>query len=285
MSIRPSWTALWLAVVLPGDRRRARRRSCRTSKSSTAPAMCSRRCARPMPPSQPQPRAAQMRFLKGVMLSDLKRDATRRCRSSPRLTQDFPELPDPYNNLAVLVCRRWAAAKRVECAADCAAQRSRRTGPRARTSATCYLALAQQAWAQAQAGSKGDDAELRRKLRLAREIQAGADGAPTARARLAVRATQAKRRAFDVENELCAGSCRPWPALLFCLAANGSAWAQKVRLDTSLGEIVIELDAAKAPKSVANFLAVRQGRPLRRHDLPPRHPQLHDPGRRLRLPT
>jgi peptidyl-prolyl cis-trans isomerase A (cyclophilin A) len=33
-----------------------------------------------------------------------------------------------------------------------------------------------------------------------------------------------------------------------------AAWAQKVRLDTSLGAIVIELDAAKAPKSVANFL-------------------------------
>ncbi len=42
--------------------------------------------------------------------------------------------------------------------------------------------------------------------------------------------------------------------LLLTLAAYGAAWAQKVRLDTSLGEIVIELDAAKAPKSVANFL-------------------------------
>ncbi len=43
-------------------------------------------------------------------------------------------------------------------------------------------------------------------------------------------------------------------AALLALAAHGSAWAQKVRLDTSLGEIVIELDAAKAPKSVANFV-------------------------------
>ena len=33
------------------------------------------------------------------------------------------------------------------------------------------------------------------------------------------------------------------------------AMAQKVRLDTSMGPVVIELDAAKAPKSVANFLA------------------------------
>jgi peptidyl-prolyl cis-trans isomerase A (cyclophilin A) len=38
------------------------------------------------------------------------------------------------------------------------------------------------------------------------------------------------------------------------MAAHAPAWAQKVRLDTSMGEIVIELDAAKAPKSVANFV-------------------------------
>ena len=38
------------------------------------------------------------------------------------------------------------------------------------------------------------------------------------------------------------------------LCASGTALAQKVRLATSAGDIVIELDAAKAPKSVANFL-------------------------------
>jgi peptidyl-prolyl cis-trans isomerase A (cyclophilin A) len=38
------------------------------------------------------------------------------------------------------------------------------------------------------------------------------------------------------------------------LCASGSALAQKVRLATSAGDIVIELDAAKSPKSVANFL-------------------------------
>ena len=32
------------------------------------------------------------------------------------------------------------------------------------------------------------------------------------------------------------------------------AWAQKVRLTTSLGDIVVELDAQKAPKTVDNFL-------------------------------
>ena len=43
-------------------------------------------------------------------------------------------------------------------------------------------------------------------------------------------------------------------AALLALAVHAPAWAQKVRLDTSMGPIVIELDAAKAPKSVANFV-------------------------------
>jgi peptidyl-prolyl cis-trans isomerase A (cyclophilin A) len=42
--------------------------------------------------------------------------------------------------------------------------------------------------------------------------------------------------------------------MLALLAAAVPAHAQKVLLDTSLGPIVIALDAAKAPKSVANFL-------------------------------
>ena len=33
------------------------------------------------------------------------------------------------------------------------------------------------------------------------------------------------------------------------------SWAQKVRLSTSAGDIVVELDRAKAPKTVDNFLA------------------------------
>jgi peptidyl-prolyl cis-trans isomerase A (cyclophilin A) len=36
--------------------------------------------------------------------------------------------------------------------------------------------------------------------------------------------------------------------------AGPAAWAQTVRLATSQGDIVVQLDAAKAPKSVANFV-------------------------------
>jgi peptidyl-prolyl cis-trans isomerase A (cyclophilin A) len=43
-----------------------------------------------------------------------------------------------------------------------------------------------------------------------------------------------------------------------CLAA--PAWAQKVRLATNVGDIVVELDAEKAPRSTENFLKyVRAG--------------------------
>ena len=38
------------------------------------------------------------------------------------------------------------------------------------------------------------------------------------------------------------------------LCAGGTALAQKVRLATSAGDIVVELDAAKSPKTVDNFL-------------------------------
>ena len=48
--------------------------------------------------------------------------------------------------------------------------------------------------------------------------------------------------------------------VLATLTSPLSAWAQKVRLATSAGDIVIELDAAKAPGTVANFMSyVRAG--------------------------
>jgi peptidyl-prolyl cis-trans isomerase A (cyclophilin A) len=43
-------------------------------------------------------------------------------------------------------------------------------------------------------------------------------------------------------------------ALAITAAAAGPAWAEKVRLVTSAGDIVLDLDAAKAPKTVDNFV-------------------------------
>lgn len=48
-------------------------------------------------------------------------------------------------------------------------------------------------------------------------------------------------------------------AALSLALAPPAALAQKVKLTTSLGEIVLELDAAKAPKTVENFLLYVKG--------------------------
>ena len=42
--------------------------------------------------------------------------------------------------------------------------------------------------------------------------------------------------------------------LAIAVMAASPAWAQKVRLTTSMGDIVLELDKAKAPKTVDNFV-------------------------------
>lgn len=46
-------------------------------------------------------RDAQMRFVRGVILAELK-DTTGAREVFERLTEEFPELPEPYNNLAVI---------------------------------------------------------------------------------------------------------------------------------------------------------------------------------------
>ncbi len=48
-----------------------------------------------------KPRDPQLRFLKGVMLADSKRTAEAMAVFTS-LNEDYPELPEPYNNLAVL---------------------------------------------------------------------------------------------------------------------------------------------------------------------------------------
>lgn len=47
------------------------------------------------------PRDAQMRFVRGVILSEMK-DTSNAREVFERLTEEFPELPEPYNNLAVI---------------------------------------------------------------------------------------------------------------------------------------------------------------------------------------
>ncbi|SCX74293.1 tetratricopeptide repeat protein [Variovorax sp. EL159] len=48
-----------------------------------------------------KPRDPQMRFLRGVILTEQNKQAEA-ITAFTQLTQDFPELPEPYNNLAAL---------------------------------------------------------------------------------------------------------------------------------------------------------------------------------------
>jgi len=69
-----------------------------------------------------QPRDAQMRFMKGVMLSESR--PAEAIAIFIRLNQDYPRLPEPYNNLAVL----YASLGQYEKARD-ALEKALRTSP------------------------------------------------------------------------------------------------------------------------------------------------------------
>lgn len=61
---------------------------------------------------QARPQDATLRFTRGVLLAELKR-AAEAIPVFEALTQDYPDLPEPYNNLAVLHAGRgdWDAAR------------------------------------------------------------------------------------------------------------------------------------------------------------------------------
>lgn len=95
---------------------------------------------------QAQPRDPQMRFLKGVLQSqkNLSADALATFQA---LTKDYPELPEPHNNLAVL----HAAAGRYD-EALLALQAAIKANPQYAVAhenlGDVYARLAEQAWAR-----------------------------------------------------------------------------------------------------------------------------------------
>lgn len=94
-----------------------------------------------------RPNDAQLRFLKGVAQSQGGQPEVARATFSA-LTQEFPELPEPYNNLAVLE----AAAGRLD-AARAALETALRLNPGYATAqqnlGDVYARLAGRAWARA----------------------------------------------------------------------------------------------------------------------------------------
>lgn len=114
-----------------------------------------------------KPRDAQLRFAKGVLLADLKRDAEATAIFL-QLHEDYPELPDPLNNLAVL----YAGQGRLD-EARAALEAALRNDAQHRTArenlADVYLRLAVRLW-DGLAASGPADAAIVRKLRLGREL-------------------------------------------------------------------------------------------------------------------
>jgi Flp pilus assembly protein TadD len=116
---------------------------------------------------QKNPRDAQVRFLRGVILADSGRtpDAV---ATFEALIQDFPELPESYNNLAVI----HAGQGRLE-QARALLQRALEAQPNYVTArenlGDLHVALAADAYRQASALDP-NNATLKSKLALAREI-------------------------------------------------------------------------------------------------------------------
>lgn len=118
-----------------------------------------------------KPRDPQLRFLKGVIQTELGKpnDAI---GTFTKLTEDFPELPEPYNNLAVLYASSGQFDK-----ARAALEMAIRTNPSYSTAhenlGDIYANLASQAYGKAlQLG--GPSSSLQPKLTLIRELFASA---------------------------------------------------------------------------------------------------------------
>ncbi len=113
-----------------------------------------------------RPRDATMRFLRAVMLTELQR-TTEAIDALNKLIEDFPDLPEPYNNLAVLL----AAQGRIDAARDLLETALRHDPGYAvahENLGDVFVRLALRAFERASA-SRNDEG-LQRKLRLAREL-------------------------------------------------------------------------------------------------------------------
>ncbi|MBE7940083.1 MULTISPECIES: tetratricopeptide repeat protein [Ramlibacter] len=131
------------------------------------------------------PRDARLRFLKGVLLADLGR-RSEAVQAYTELTQDFPELPEPYNNLAALYAATGDYDK-ARAALESAVRANPGYGTAYENLGDVYLRLAAQAYTRAQqlgpdgTGAGAKLAQVRQLFGPARPaVPAAAPAAPAA---------------------------------------------------------------------------------------------------------
>lgn len=114
------------------------------------------------------PRDPQLRFLRGVAQADSGQQ-TAAVETFVKLTEDYPELPEPYNNLAVL----YAGQNQLE-KARTALEMAIRTKPDYATAhenlGDIHAKLASQSYARAQQLDPALAASVAPKLKLLREL-------------------------------------------------------------------------------------------------------------------
>lgn len=126
-----------------------------------------------------KPKDPQMRFIKGVVLTEAGR-TNEAITTFQKLTEDYPELPEPYNNLAVLYAGQASFDK-----ARAALEMAIRTNPSYATAhenlGDVYAKLASQAYSRALQLDSGNTA-VQPKLALIRELFAPGAGGRSAAA-------------------------------------------------------------------------------------------------------
>jgi len=171
-----------------------------------------------------KPRDPQARFLKGLILTEQgnTKDAI---DIFTRLTQDYPDLPEPYNNLAVIYASQGQYDK-----ARASLEKSIRTHPSYATAyenlGDVYAKLASQAYGKAlQLDASNTGAQ--NKLSLVRELVGGPTAVPAEAAKPAVVAV-AKPAAEKPKTEKPAAPAADMNAdILKAVTAWAEAWSKK----------------------------------------------------------
>lgn len=164
-----------------------------------------------------KPRDPQMRFIKGVIQRDTGR-LNEAISTFTKLTEDHPELPEPYNNLAVLYAGQSQFDK-----ARLALEMAIRTSPSYATAhenlGDVYAKLASQAYNKA-LQLDGSNAGVQPKLALIRELFA-----PNVKPTAAVAAPAPKPAPAPPASQVPAQSASPAPAPSTAAAPNPLATA------------------------------------------------------------